>query len=277
MKKIILSVTAAGILATLGFLIQSRFAKVSPPPDSWPQQTASQEVRPAPSTPPADHLPAQPTQVSPATRPVETTPPVTEAAATAHPASGKQPGALIFDQALGTLLTPEAGFVQKQEAWRTLRDAGKLDLAISQLEQQAATNRTVAEYPAVLGQAYLQKAGTLKDIREQGILGMKADQSFDAALNLDASNWEARFWKAAAMSYWPPMLGKGKEVIEHCLELVKQQETRPTQPEYAQTYVLLGEQYEREGYADYATQAWRRGMTLFPEHPVLKQKLTPTR
>ncbi len=113
-----------------------------------------------------------------------------------------------------------------------------------------------------------------QDIREQGILGMKADQSFDAALNSDPANWEARFWKAAAMSYWPPQLGKGKEVLERFVDLINWQETKAPEPQYAQTYVLLGEQYEKQGYPAYAVQTWQRGASLFPNDSRLGQKLS---
>ncbi len=181
---------------------------------------------------------------------------------------------LPYQQAVSKLVSSQASFEQKQTAWKQLKDSGKLDQAITDLEQQATANPNSAEYPAALGQACLQKAGTLTDIREQGILGLKADQSFDAALNLDPSNWEAGFWKAAAMSYWPPQLGKGKEVIERFVSLVNLQETQATQPQFAQTYVLLGEQYQKQGYPEYARQTWQRGATLFPNDSTLAQKLT---
>jgi tetratricopeptide (TPR) repeat protein len=180
--------------------------------------------------------------------------------------------AAVFAQAIETLVSAEATFQQKQAVWGQLRDAGKLDVAITELEERVSKNPGTAEYPAVLGQAYLQKAGSIQDVREQGILGMKADQSFEAALNSDAQNWAARFWKTTAMSYWPPQLGKGKEVIENCVELLKQQEVRPPRPEFAQVYVLLGDMYQREGYADYARQTWERGLALFPNHEVLSAK-----
>ncbi|HWI55638.1 MAG TPA: hypothetical protein VNZ22_00325 [Bacillota bacterium] len=189
------------------------------------------------------------------------------------PLPAKAPAPLPFQQALGSLLSPQATFEQKQAAWNQLKASGHMDQVIAELEQRASANPTSADYPATLGQAYLQKAGTLQDVREQGILGMKADQSFDAALNIDSSNWEARFWKASALSYWPPQLNKGKEVIEHCLELVKLQETQAAQPQFAQTYMLLGEQYQKQGYPDYAKQAWQRGATLFPNHAQLQEKL----
>jgi tetratricopeptide (TPR) repeat protein len=191
-------------------------------------------------------------------------------------AATKVSNSLPFQQMIQTLLSPQASFDQKQAVWQQLKDSGKMDLAISDLEQRATSNPNSAEYPATLGQAYLQKAGMLKDIREQGILGLKADQSFDAALNLDASNWDAGFWKAAAMSYWPPQLGKGQEVVERFAELIKQQETQAPQPQFAQTYVLLGEQYQKQGYPDYAKQIWERGASFFPNNSQLLEKLTPT-
>jgi tetratricopeptide (TPR) repeat protein len=179
---------------------------------------------------------------------------------------------LPFQQALDILVSPQSAYAQKQAAWNHLRDSGKLDQAISELEQRASSNPSLAEYPATLGQAYLQKAGTLKDIREQGILGMKADQSFDAALSIDPSNWEAGFWKALALSYWPPQLNKAQEVIERFVEVIKLQESQSPQPQFAQSYLVLGEQYQKQGYADYAKQIWQRGAGLFPSDAKLAEK-----
>jgi tetratricopeptide (TPR) repeat protein len=189
-------------------------------------------------------------------------------------AANKTAPSLPFQQALDTLVSGQTTFMQKQAAWQQLRDAGQLDQLITEVEQRAGSNPTTPEYPATLGQAYLQKAGTLRDIREQGILGMKADQSFDAALHLDPSNWEAGFWKATAMSYWPPQLGKGQEVIDRFVDLMNLQEGQPTQPQFVQTYVSLGEQCQRQGYPDYARQVWQRGAALFPNDQRLTEKLS---
>ncbi len=179
-----------------------------------------------------------------------------------------------FSQQMRTLLSPEAGFAGKQEVWQQLRAAGKLDAVVTHLEQQAVTEPQNAAVPTTLGQAYLQKAGSISDIREQGILGMKADQTFDAALNLDPNNWEARYWKTTAMSYWPTQLNKGQEVIGGYLELIRQQETQPLKPEFAQVYRALGEQYQKYGYEDYARQVWQRGSALFPNDEGLRPKTT---
>jgi tetratricopeptide (TPR) repeat protein len=171
------------------------------------------------------------------------------------------------------LLDAQSSFQRKQEVWAELTSSGKLDVAIAELEKRARDNPDQAEIPAALGRAYLQKAGAIDDVREQGMLGMKADQALESALNLDAKNWDARFWKAMAMSHWPVQLNKTPEVIDDLNMLLQQQEGLSPRPEFAQTYVLLGEQYTKVSRQDYAKQAWERGLALFPEHAGLKEKL----
>ena len=183
-------------------------------------------------------------------------------------------GDALCKQAVDTLVSPNASYPQKQQAWKQLADSGKLDSAIAELEQRAANNPQAAEYPATLGQAYLQKCSTIQDVREQGILAMKADQVFDAALNIDPSNWDARFTKAVAMSYWPTQMNKGTEVMQHFSTLIDQQEARAPQPQFAQSYLWLGKEYEKYGYNDDAKAIWQRGAALFPNDAALKEKLS---
>jgi tetratricopeptide (TPR) repeat protein len=181
--------------------------------------------------------------------------------------------AATFSQPLQTLVSSQASYAQKQAAWKQLYDTHQLDQAIADLEQAAKAEPSVAGYPAALGQAYLQKLRTTQDTREKVMLAMKADLSFDQALNLDQSNWEARFWKASSLSYWPAELNKSEEVMQNLATLVEQQETQSPQPHFAQTYVLLGEQYQKAGSADDARQIWQRGARLFPDNNTLREKL----
>jgi tetratricopeptide (TPR) repeat protein len=182
-----------------------------------------------------------------------------------------------FSQPLQTLVSLQASFAQKQAAWKQLRDTGQLDQAIAQLQQAVKDDPSVAEYSAALGQAYLQKLGTTQDIRQQSILAMEADQTFDQALTLDPDNWDARFWKASALTHWPADLNKSQEIMENLTTLIDQQETRTPQPEYAQSYVLLGEQYLKAAYPDNAQQMWQRGAALYPNNEVLQNKLAFSR
>jgi len=180
---------------------------------------------------------------------------------------------LTFNQAIESLVSRQASHAQKEAAWKHLREAGKLDQAIGELEQRTASNPGAAEFPAALGQAYLQKCGMIQDVREQGILAMKADQVFDAALNLDANNPEARFTKAVAMSYWPTQMNRGTEVMQHFVTLVEQQEAQAPQPQFAQTYVWLGKEYEKYGHAAEAREVWQRGAALHPNDQELRARL----
>jgi tetratricopeptide (TPR) repeat protein len=174
---------------------------------------------------------------------------------------------------LQTLLTPNGDYADKQAAWRQLAESGKLSQAITELEHQTREDPSNAVSLAVLGQAYLNKCGTIKDVREQGILAMKADLTFDTALKVDPKNWDARFTKAVAMSYWPPEMNKSQEVMENFVTVVEQQEAQSTRPEYAQTYVWLGDQYKKAGYPDLARETWQRGARLYPNDGTLPKKL----
>jgi tetratricopeptide (TPR) repeat protein len=180
---------------------------------------------------------------------------------------------IALSGAVDVLISPQAGYVEKHSVWNQLKANDSLDMAIRDLEERAANNPASPECAAALGQAYLQKCGTITDVREQGILAMQADKVFDTALALDPANWEARFTKAVALSYWPANLNKGDEVAQHFLTLIQQQETQPPQPQFADTYVWLGDQYQKAGRTDDARTVWERGATLFPDQQKLKSRL----
>jgi len=171
------------------------------------------------------------------------------------------------------LTSKDAGFERKQAAWKWLMASGRFDEAVHELEERRANEPGNAARAAVLGQAYLEKCSLIDDVREQAIFAMKADQQFDAALTADSTNWEARFTKAVALSFWPAQMNKGPEVLEHFQTLIRQQETLPSRPEFAGTYLQLGEHYEKTGAHDSAAVVWRRGTALFPDHAGLRTKL----
>ncbi len=183
---------------------------------------------------------------------------------------------LVLAQAVETLVSSQTGFDQKQAAWKWLKETGRLEQAIAQLEQRTASDPLNAENLVALGVAYLKRAGLIENAREKAILAMKADQTLEAALSLDPSNWEARYTKAVGMSYWPAELKKGQEVIEQVQILIQQQETQPAQPQFARSYLWLGDQYQKAAQAVYAAQVWQRGATFFPENEELKRRLSST-
>ncbi len=257
-----------GLLAGLGFYVSRPKPQAVPPAETVAEGVSSATSNEAQAVKPIAARRDQP-------------PPLREPHRVAKPsevaASGSIPAidASVLTHLVDVLVSPQASHQQKQEAWKQLRDAGKLDLAIADLEKRVASDPHVAEYPAALGNAYLQKCGLIKDVREQGILAMQADKLFDTALSLDPLNWDARFTKAVAMSYWPPMLNKGEEVIQHFQTLIQEQETQTPQPHFAQTYAWLGDQYQKAGQSDNAKAVWQRGAALFPADERLRTKLNP--
>lgn len=182
-----------------------------------------------------------------------------------------------FSRVIDTLGSSKASFQEKQVALGQLQGSGELDQAIEALAQGAIEHPTSAAYPAALGQAQLRKAGVIAEnggkISEMGMLGMQADQNFDLALKLDPANWEAQFFKAAAMSHWPLELNKGEEVIQRLSSLIDQQDAMLPQPQFAQAYVVLGDQYQKMGQPDYAAATWQIGAQKFPGNPDLQQRI----
>lgn len=284
MKKLIWMLLGAGLVGAAALMVANRELN-SPSEKSAAQAAAAPApgVKPPPQGAAASvHPPASVGQVAVDSEPAGEAS-ATEAASvlpTAQPvearsvAKAKTPFSSAVARELQTLLEPKADFADKQAAWKQLRETGKLSQAITELEHRSVEDPSDSECLAVLGQAYLQKAGTLQDMREQGILGMKADMTFEAALKVDPQNWEARFVKAVAMSYWPPELNKSQEIMENLSTLIDQQEAQSPQPYFAQTYALLGDQYKKAGYPDLARQMWQHGANLYPNDTTLRQKLT---
>jgi len=249
------------VVVCLGWHLNQPTTRAVPPAEPATETAPAQTVEPVAAQP---EQPAQPAAALPVAKATAST-----AAVSVNPALE----ASFLSRTVDILVSPQATYQQKAEAWKQLREAGKLDHAIAELEQRTANDPRSAEDPAALGQAYLQKCGTIQDVREQGILAMQADKLFDTALSLDPSNWEARFTKAVAMSYWPPMLNKGDEVIQNFQTLIQQQEAQTPQPQFADTYAWLGDQYQKAGRADDARAVWQRGAALFPSDQKLQTKL----
>ena len=281
MKRTMLAVLAVvGVGALCGVAIHAKRdaaqSAIEPESDSATTPAAILGGGPGqPETPlVAKHRPTSDPSVTPkAHSPRRESTPVSNVAPSASMSSASV-SPITFNQAIENIASPQATHEQKEAAWKHLRDSGRLDQAITELEQRATKHPEVASYPAALGQAYLQKCGTIQDVREQGILAMKADQVFDAALSLDSNNWEARYTKALAMSYWPTQMNRGSEVMQHFVTLVERQETQSPQPHFAQTYTRLGDEYLKYGHRDYAQEVWQRGVKLFPENQELRARLS---
>jgi len=275
MKKWIVVLIGAGVALGAGYYLnRSRSENISTPANSSaPAEVEQVQARPNDAVEATQPVVKKREELSPPPGPPAVAKPAPAATAVlANP----NVDAAFLQQAVDLLVSTQATRQQKRAAWKQLRDAGKLDPVIAELEQRVANDPRAAEYSAALGQAYLQKCGTIKDMREQAVLAMQADKLFDTALTLDPANWEARFTKAVGMSYWPPTLNKGDEVIQHFQTLIEQQEAQTPQPHFAETYAWLGDQYQKSGRTDDARATWQRGAALFPADEKLREKLAST-
>ena len=178
-----------------------------------------------------------------------------------------------LSEAIDLLISPRASFEEKQKLWKDLRDGGHLDQLIDALRERSVLEPNRAEYPAELGQAYLKKASASTDLVAQAALAVQADSAFDAALQLDPANWDARYLKTTALTYWPANHQLQDQIIQNYQTLIQQQEGESSQPEFAKTYLHLGDEYQKTGQAENALAVWQRGAALFPENGDLQSRL----
>jgi tetratricopeptide (TPR) repeat protein len=179
-----------------------------------------------------------------------------------------------FSQSIGTLISPQTKFQEKEAVWKQLQDTGELDRALADLKQRSVDDPNDPVVLTALGELGIFKLRTTQDFNEQAILAMQADQSFNAALKLDPANWEAQYFKAASMYYWPASLNKDQEVVQRLTSLATQQETMSPEPQFARTYVVLGDEYQKLGQLNEAQQTWRLGAQKFPQDPALQKRLS---
>jgi hypothetical protein len=197
-------------------------------------------------------------------------------AASAH--SRNDPAGTALMESVAMLVSPTASFQEREAVWKQLHDLEHLDQVIEALKQGATNNPDAPEYLSALGRANLVKAGIVSknggSMNELGILGMTADQNFEAALKIDPANWDAQFFKAVSMSYWPAELNKGDEVVQRLTGLINQQDSQAPRPEFAAPYVALGQQYQKLGQGDNALQTWQAGAAKFPNDTTLQLKIS---
>jgi tetratricopeptide (TPR) repeat protein len=201
---------------------------------------------------------------------------VAEKSSAATNAETSATASAVFDvrAAVASLRDENLSNEERQELWKKIREAGELDAVVAEYEKRAQENPSDPKAQVELGEAYLQKifaAGS--NGPEAGKWAIKADKSFDVALELDPHHWEARFDKAVSLSFWPPIFGKQNEAIHHFEILVEQQAGLPKEAHFAQTHLLLGNLYQQSGNLDKAKAAWAAGLALFPDDAELKHKL----
>lgn len=266
-KTIILLIVVCGVLA--GALVYVNRPKTPPAPAP---------IAEAPSQP-TEHPPLETISVS---KPEQTSTPSTNSiaptlVATAAPATDETNSPASTNSISKTVDALLHAKGEKHNLFEQLRASGQLDAVIAELQQRAAANPTDPEIATTLGEAQLNKIRTLKDAgadrNELGILALQADQNFNTALKADPKNWEAQFVKASSMFYWPSDPERDADVVQRLSSLIDQQDGMTTQPEFAQPYIVLGNEYEKIGKHAEAVATWTLGAQKFPTDPTLQKKM----
>lgn len=195
------------------------------------------------------------------------------------PSAEISPEASALADAIDTLTSSKAGFLEEQALWDRLRQAGQIGTLIASLQKLEQGDPNDPAIATALGEAEIEQIRVVAeggggDPSEIPLLALQADQQFSAALKLDPSNWEAQYDKAASMSRWPAALQKGPEVIQRLTALAAQQESMAPSPDFAQTYLLLGQLYAASGNSGQAMATWQRGLSLFPANTALMTSLS---
>lgn len=182
--------------------------------------------------------------------------------------------AQTLDRSIGRLLDPSLSDDDREKLWDELKELGLLEEAIAQLEVEAGNDPENLDLQNQLAYAYLQpiiRGGASS--MEAGRWSMKADGVWDTILEADDHNWEARFSKAISYSFYPPIMGKGPEAIQHFEILVGQQANQAPQDGFEQTHLMLGNMYMQAGDTEKANAAWQTGLERFPENSELRERL----
>lgn len=239
-------------------------------------------VAAAPASPSADSTPTEETP-APAPQPAValSAPAPQDTTASSVPTAPALPadsGSPAHKLALALLNAKSAR--EKQALFEQLRKDGGLDAVIADLKQQATQNPNDPEIPTTIGEADInelrslaENGGQAANHDQMGILAMQADQEFDAALQIDPKNWEAQFVKYSTMYYWPANPQTDNQVVQNLTGLIDQQETMSPNPAFAQTYVTLGNEYQKIGQPDKAMATWQLGAQEFPNDTALQKKI----
>lgn len=266
MKKSVLVVIIL-FAVSAGALFYLNRQKKAPAP--VPMAEATSNPAPAPAQPEIGSIPKPSSPAADTNEAVPVTAPVA-AETTGDNATN------AISKMVDALLSAKSA-AEKHELFQELLKSGQMDAAIAELQQREAANPNDPEIPTTIGEALLNEVRAIKEAGgsndQMGILAMQADQDFDAALKIDPQNWEANFVKASSMYYWPANPQMDSDVVQRLSGLIDQQDTQPPQPEFAQTYVVLGNEYQKIGQPDKAMATWQLGLSKFPSDSTLQQKV----
>jgi tetratricopeptide (TPR) repeat protein len=140
---------------------------------------------------------------------------------------------------------------------------------------RARIERSATDHDARIGYAQVKSRCEIPfvPLMTQAVLIEEANKALGAVLAADSANWRARFLLGVHHFRTPRFLGRTPDAIAQFEILRRQQGNRTDHPDFALTYVYLGDLYERQERTEEARATWATGARLFPDNPELQQKI----
>jgi hypothetical protein len=79
--------------------------------------------------------------------------------------------------------------------------------------------------------------------------------------------------KSISQTFWPADPARDAQTVQTLSSLIDRQETMAPSPDFAQTYLYLGNEYQKIGQPDKAQATWQIGLQKFPNDPALLKKI----
>ncbi len=174
---------------------------------------------------------------------------------------------------LSSIIKREYGEEGEAEFWKQVAKSDQLDAILEAMEEQAENAPADANVQHALAETYTAKSGQVGMGPARLELVDKANSAYDRTLAIDNNHWDARFGKAIGLSNMPSVMGKAPAAISQFEILVKQQEQRPREDRFAQSYFYLGNLYQEAGKEKKAAAAWSRGLEYFPKNSLLRTQM----
>jgi tetratricopeptide (TPR) repeat protein len=189
-------------------------------------------------------------------------------------AASKPAKPLTAAEVMRRLAEDDLSDMETEQLWHDAITAGLMDEIIKAYEKRVKADPNNPDLQTELAEAYINKITEVGNGPMAGVYGMKADKAYDAALAADPEHWDARFGKAIALSFWPPALGKQGEAIKQFETLLEKQARQASRPEFAHTFLFLGNMYAQQGKTDLAIATWKKGLVAFPDHSDLTNQIS---
>ncbi|MFT6829994.1 MAG: tetratricopeptide (TPR) repeat protein [Planctomycetota bacterium] len=157
--------------------------------------------------------------------------------------------------------------------WKRIVEEGRDAEILAHFKALADANPNDPDAQLALGQAYLGRTQEAGASPLAGKYASLADKALDAALTADPEHWDARFTKATALSFWPPVFGKQASAIQEFETLIGQQGGQTPNAKHASTHLLLGNMYHQTGQPEKALATWRSGLELYPGNEELANQI----